>query len=490
MFEKLENRKVLSAYSVEILDTENLVSDEIEDKMRDSAHFVMSNLGYHLDWKGTIDLQINVLPFDPNYRGGITPAILQNVSTSEGLKNVTIHEMITGEDLLPDSPDVGMFVFMPEFGDVSLYGMPFYFDPSPYIMSPVTIPEGQVDFIGILNHEVAHGLGFQGSSEFTQHIKIIDDVRYFFGSKTIEVFGRPLDLTTMGGTHYSGSKPLEVGPLSNRESSSVYLDTTQRERAFAELGLSFLNYSQPDISSGLMYEWGRYSGNRLDWGRLDFAILEDLGLNVKNTSGLPLTDKMDSQAPKISQTLNIDENLPSGTVVLNLDSEYTYQIIHGNNFFEIVDNKIVSKDTFDHEEISSYRGMVKIIDSESVWTNVWFDVLINDVDEIPFLVVPEYIWAGGGIATMSGINVFGDKNDECTLIFSSKTALFESYISDSNVEVYISKNIWGGTNIYVTGLVEDVSNNLLWIIYWGSENSIKVTCLESEETYDISLIYT
>ncbi len=494
MIEKLEPRKVLSAYSVEILDTENLVSDLVEDKMRDSAHFVMNNLNYHLEWQGTIDLQINILPFnDPNYKGGVTPAILQNVyDPIDGLKNATIHEMITGEDLRPDHPDVGMVVYMPEFGDVSLYGMPFYFDPNPYIMSPVDVPEGHVDFIGVLNHEVAHGLGFQGSVEFVSHIKTINEIRYFFGDKTIEVFGRPLDLTTMASTHYSGSKPLEVGPFFNNYESiaSIYLDPTPRERAFAQLGISF-STSQLNISSGLMYEWGRYAGNRLDWGKLEFAILEDLGINVRTTSGLPLTDRIDDYAPKlISNVLNINENQPTGTTILELDSIYTYQIIHGNSFFEIIDNKIVSKTNFDYESMSSYKGMVRIIDEKSVWTNVWFDVLVNDIDEAPVLSVPEYIWAGSGVATMSGIKIFGDKDDECTIVFSSKTALFESYIKDPNVDVYISKNIWGGTNIYITGLAEDLTENMRQIIYWGSENSVSVTCLESEETYNIDLVYT
>ena len=47
-----------------------------------------------------------------------------------------------------------------------------------------------------------------------------------------------------------------------------------------------------------MFQWGNYEGNRLDIGKLDLAILEDLGITIKSSQGLPLVETIDSQVPR------------------------------------------------------------------------------------------------------------------------------------------------------------------------------------------------
>jgi hypothetical protein len=43
-----------------------------------------------------------------------------------------------------------------------------------------------------------------------------------------------------------------------------------------------------------MFQWGNYHGNRLDIGRIDLAILEDLGYSIISYENLPLFDLIDS----------------------------------------------------------------------------------------------------------------------------------------------------------------------------------------------------
>ena len=52
-----------------------------------------------------------------------------------------------------------------------------------------------------------------------------------------------------------------------------------------------------------MYQWGNYVGNRLDIGRIDLAILEDLGYEIKTYENLPLFDLID-QNPIINDSIH------------------------------------------------------------------------------------------------------------------------------------------------------------------------------------------
>lgn len=60
--ESLENRLALSAYTVEILDRQNLVPSWVEDRMRIAANFTMRNMAEFVNWRGTLDLRIDVRP--------------------------------------------------------------------------------------------------------------------------------------------------------------------------------------------------------------------------------------------------------------------------------------------------------------------------------------------------------------------------------------------------------------------------------------------
>lgn len=449
--ERLEDRKVLSAYTVQILDQQNLVPSQVETQMRAASDYVMRNLSNFINWKGTLDLRIQVLPPVAPH-DGITPSITQ--VTPQG-RNATIQEMLTGVDPYPNIPDLGMSVFLGNDGTVKLYGMKAYFDPNPVSYVAANVPVGHFDFIGVLNHEIAHSLGFQwGTTDFSRFIVQNNGYYYFNGPETVKVLGRPLPMSTFGSTHYG-------------------------------------NYLLPDnpIKSGLMYQWGNYGSNRLDWGRLDLAVLKDVGLSIRSTAGLPLVDRMDWQAPKlVVSSSNINENLPAGTTIATvgttLGSGYSFQIVPGwdGSNFRISGNSLVSTRSFDYESKSSYTVYVRMIDREGVWTDSKLVVRINDLRENIYVQVPDSVLVSNGVGSFSSMSVSGD-SVPTTFTFFSRTSTFQSTITDPEVKVYTIKNIWGGTTLSVVGTPSALARNFRYISYKGNESSVSVQVSANNQNF-------
>lgn len=438
--ESLESRTVFSAYTVQVLDTRDLIPASVENQMRSAGDFVMQNLSRHVSWKGTIDLQLNVQPNNPDY-DGITPAIMQ---VTPDRRNATIQEMLTGVDPYPTRPDCGMTVFLGKDGTVKLYGMKAYFDPNPTEFVPANVPNGYFDFIGVLNHEVAHGLAFQGTTEFTRYITTVNGYNYFNGPEAVKALGRPVPMSTFGGTHY-GNGLLPDNP----------------------------------IKSGLMYQWGNYGGNRLDWGLLDYAVLRDVGLPTKNLAGLPLVDRMDSAAPRVTVSKsNVDENLPAGTTVATLGTtqgpNYTFQIVAGpdSSNFRVSGNTLVTTASFDFEAKSSYSIVVRSVDTSGVWTDTRLTVRVNDVQELPTIIAPMSIAMINGSLNLGAVKITGD-NKSIIVMVESRLAPLASLIKDPSVRVIFSGN-GAGNIITLAGTPLNISRNLQFISYRGQDPSLTV----------------
>ena len=440
--ERLEDRTVFSAYTVQVLDTKNLIPATVEDQMRAAGDYVMKTLANHISWKGTVDLQVNVQPPRPD-QDGITPAIMQ---VTPDRRNATIYEMQTGVDLYPTRPDCGMTVFLGTDGTVKLYGMKAYFDPDPVEFVPANVPNGYFDFIGVLNHEVAHALAFQGTTEFTRYLTTVNGYNYFNGPETVKTLGRPLPMSTFGGTHY-GNGLLPDNP----------------------------------ITTGLMYQWGNYAGNRLDWGTLDYAVLRDVGLTTKNLAGIPLVDRIDTTMPRlVTSQSNVDENLPVGTVVTtlstNLGSNYTFEIVAGldASSFWISGRTLLTGRVFDYEDRTSFKIIVRSIDTSGVWTDTRLTIRVNDVVERPTLLAPSAaIVRVDQLIHLGLMQVRGD-NKIITVSIESKFAPLISNIKDPSVRVSIS-NRGSGTTLTLVGLTNDISRNFRLITYKGADPSLTVS---------------
>ncbi|MFN9913598.1 MAG: hypothetical protein ACK53L_13485, partial [Pirellulaceae bacterium] len=153
-----------------------------------------------------------------------------------------------------------MTIYLGRDGQIRNYGYLAWFDRDPVAFVPANVPAGNFDFIGVFCHEVFHGIGFLAASrEFSVLTTQTGGNDFFIGEQTKRVFGGILPLA-----------PRVQGQLSDHYGNT--------------------SLSNNQLQSGLMFQWGNYDRNRLDIGKLDLAILQDLGVTVKNTQGLPLVD--------------------------------------------------------------------------------------------------------------------------------------------------------------------------------------------------------
>jgi len=262
---------------VSIDDPQNLVSQDTEQQLNASAHYVMDLIQNHISWQGVLDAEIQIRPHSENPWNnidGILPSIVSLSWNGSVWSNDALHEMRTGVDRKPSEPDIGCTIYLSQSGEIKNYGSPVWFDPYPsQLKEEVSInpalPPGHFDFIGVFTHEVFHGLGFaRHSHEYADLTTSIEGVDFFIGQITQEVHGGPLPLAAT--------------------------DLTIPEDHYGNTG-----YSDNDVPSGLMYQWGNYELNRLDIGKVDLAVLEDLGVTVHTYAGLPNFDVIDSQMSEV-----------------------------------------------------------------------------------------------------------------------------------------------------------------------------------------------
>ena len=450
--ERLEDRRVLSTYTIDILDTQHLVDSATESKMYTCMKYVFDNIAKYVSWKGTLDARLDVRA------GGSISAIM---SVLPDRTNAVIKEMLTGWDSCGTQPEVGAILSV-ENGAVTMYGMKAYYDPNPAQYVPANVPAGCFDFVGVMTHEIFHGLGFQfGTNEFSRYVTSVNNVTYFNGPNTVAALGRPLPMSPSGGTHY-GNTYLPDNP----------------------------------IGTGLMFQWGNYAGNRLDIGRLDLAVLKDLGLNVYNTAGLPLVDRIDSFIPRTTvSSLAVDENVPIGTTVGTLSttagsSGYSFQVLSSD--FRVVGNNLVTNVPLDYERKNSYTFTVRNIDRDGAWTDAPITVSVRDLPEAtippgtgtgptnptinlpstPYLFVPVNFAARNGVLPLGAVNLYGDDSTTPSVFIFSKGGTFSVNITDPAVTVYLVNNSSGGQTLCLVGKASALNRNMKNISYRGNQPTL------------------
>ena len=254
------------SYTIAINDPENLIDQETEARLFRAATFVIERISAYVHWEGTMDLEVRIrenseLPGAYADIDGLLPSIVHTTWAEGEWTNWTIHEALTGTDAFPDRSDVGLTMYLGRDGTPRVYGNPIWIDPSPSAKTPPDIPPGHADFVGILFHEIFHSLGLVShTKEWRELIEVIDGVDHFIGDRVLELLGEPLPFQS---DHYGHDDLPAV------------------------------------VSRGLMYIWGHYVANRLDIGRLDLALLEDLGYTIKTYDGLPLVE-LEDDSPDIT----------------------------------------------------------------------------------------------------------------------------------------------------------------------------------------------
>lgn len=442
--ESLESRQALAAYTTQVLDPNNLVPADVEAKMLANLDYAMRNASNFISWKGVLDARITVRPMMAGFEGGVVSSI---DSDMPGNRSGTVYEMLTGIDPNGPAPDLGADVWVARDGTVKVYGMNAWYDPSPAAYLPANVPAGSFDFVGVLSHELFHGFGFRQTVEFTKYVTKVNGNPYFNGPNTVALLGRPLPMGPVG-THYG-------------------------------------NTSLPDnpIGSGLMFQWGNYAGNRLDIGKLDLAILRDVGITVKNTDGLPLVDTMDGRAPRNTlSNPSVAENVPLGTSVGIVSTTagsrgFSFSLPEGlgdNGAFRIVGNTLTTAVPLDYETKASYAIQIRNSDASGVWTDTVITVGVRDMDDTPRIVAPNTVPAGRQI-NLGFIGVSGDYNAFVAVSVFAKTGNFKSDIKDPTVWVSFALPWSGGMIVSVIGSPQSISRNMKFITYTGNEAALDIS---------------
>ena len=363
--EMLEARTVFAGFTFQVVDNLNLISTETEQLISNSAQYALNRISKLIDWQGTLEAEVRIRPASENpfpNTNGLLPSVTSLSWIDNDWSNDTLVELLTGIDRQPQSADVGMTIYLGDDGQIRNYGLPVWFDPNPMDYVPANVPSGKFDYIGVFFHEVFHGLGFHAATkEFRNLTTTIDGNDYFVGSATQQLLSGKLPLAPRSG-----------GALQDHYGNTSLPGNT--------------------LSSGLMYQWGNYEGNRLDIGKLDLAILEDLGITVKSRAGLPLVDTFDSGVPRNTLSeLSMSENIPIGTTIGTLSTTagsggVTFALADGgldNSAFDIVGNVLKTKVLIDFETKASYSILVRNTDAQGVWTATPFTIAVTNVNDQP-----------------------------------------------------------------------------------------------------------
>ena len=258
----------MNNYTISVTDQSNLIATGLEQSIAQIAESVVLHMGNYLSWRGTLDLEVRVLPNSEltwSDANGLAPALGSHSWNGTGWTSNTLAEAITGIDPVSGDAEIGCFLYLGSDNLPRNYGDLFWFDPFPSSSQQVKVPTGEVDFYGVLLHEIFHCLGFWGSSEeWISRVETRDGFHYFVGDKVEEILGGDLLLAPPYG---DGTLPDHYGNDNNVSNT---------------------------ISSGLLYQWGNYELNRLDIGQIDLAVLEDMGHTIKTYEGLPVFEAIDN----------------------------------------------------------------------------------------------------------------------------------------------------------------------------------------------------
>ena len=271
----------MSLYTLTINDPKNLLSDSIKALIHTDVDFVIrESIDRFIDWKGTLDFRVNIKT-NADFFKEVSWA--KNIANSDGClpgtemawvgsKKSNLIEATTGKDANGSESDAGFTIYLGLDGTVKLFGVPLWLDPNPtYNVSPA-IPEGHYDFVSVALHEIIHTLAFDGVSNKASPFGALStragDYYNFIGANVLALLGGPLPMTP-----------------DNHVKSSLCL---------------------PYEDSGLMRDYGNYQDNRWDIGRIELAVMKDLGYNVNgNLSGLSYTD-IDDKNTAIIGTASAD----------------------------------------------------------------------------------------------------------------------------------------------------------------------------------------
>lgn len=262
----------MSLWTVSVVDSNQLLDQASHTLIDRDVQYVMAYLDQFIDWKGTLDVKVNIkshadLKSELGWpQDGIIPATEMSWIGQDGkLVKSNLIEMTTGEDKNGSSADAGFTIYLGADGKMRNYGAPVWLDPDPVAFKSPSIPAGSHDFVSIALHEVLHTIAFDNADIDTgtlgSKVKLRDGVYYFEGEATMALLGKPLAFDAVGHV---------IGALTSHYTFG-----------------------------GMVGDIGNYEQNRWDIGRIELAVMKDLGIDVKlPLNGLSYTD-LDDKRPDI-----------------------------------------------------------------------------------------------------------------------------------------------------------------------------------------------
>ena len=266
-----------SAYTIVLEDNAGLLAPAVREEMTDAVDHVVHYLDTFIDWQGSIDITVRIKSHDEQVAeqgsdiDGMTCATEGSWFYENGWKKSNLIEGTTGNDRNGSAPDAGFTIYLAEDGTIRNYGAPVWIDPRPEAFVTPAIPDGAHDFVSIVLHELMHNLAFDGifgdDSPFWSQVQEIDGEYLFQGPTTVALLGEGLPIELWNHI------PADFGPVTG---------------------------------SDLMRSIGIYSNNRWDMGRIELAVLQDLGWAViDDWSGIPMADMVD-YSPHLTGTAGDD----------------------------------------------------------------------------------------------------------------------------------------------------------------------------------------
>lgn len=228
-----------------------------------NAKAALAEWAAHIDGRGCLVIKILVAP---TASGRFEGASLRNTRIGTYRRaplweDSGPHKLRTGKSL---GPVDGVIRIAP---DSAYFADEIFLDDDPVARS-APIPAGKIDGMSVFMHEIGHIIGINGHldrastppgrridgySTYDRHIRIKGRAVMFAGRATIRAVGAPLPLTTTDREARRGGNLYHYGNPGRRD---------------------------PQLAHGLMTGWPLEHGRRYRVGKIERAILEDIGLEL------------------------------------------------------------------------------------------------------------------------------------------------------------------------------------------------------------------
>jgi len=222
-------------------------------------------LDQYVVFKGKVDIEVVIGPTDSGHFAGSSDLIIVGDKDGKALVNSTIvGEAATGKDPFPFASDIQIYID-PDSEDFKNT----WWDPNIATSLKGVVPLDKSDAFSTMLHELLHGMGMTGYRDentgalsgqymtvWDSLIEVKDGKAFFIGDSTTALLqGFDAEI------HVGGSQGLSHlgGADDTAESDSWWM------------------------ASSVMH-WQTYYGERYQIGRLELAMLEDLGWQVKPTT--------------------------------------------------------------------------------------------------------------------------------------------------------------------------------------------------------------